>query len=169
MGTDLENALADQHLVEKFLYQEAELLDNFKLIDWLDLLSPDIDYRIPTRTTRLGEDTEQEFSSDTFFMVETYESLKVRMERFGLGGWSEFPPSRTRRHVTNIRVTRIDGETLRVKSNLLCYWARDMDHEIISCERQDTLTGELGLLKLQTRRVLLDHVSLPVPSLTLAL
>ncbi|MBP1154058.1 MULTISPECIES: hypothetical protein [unclassified Paenibacillus] len=30
-----------------FLHQEAELMDNAQLFQWLDGLTPDIDYRIP--------------------------------------------------------------------------------------------------------------------------
>ena len=37
--------------VEQLLFYEAELLDNFKLLDWTKLLAPDIEYRIPIRSS----------------------------------------------------------------------------------------------------------------------
>ena len=39
--------------VEQFYYTEAELLDEGRFTDWLDLLDDDLDYWMPTRTNRL--------------------------------------------------------------------------------------------------------------------
>ena len=39
--------------VEQFYYTEAELLDDGRFTDWLDLLADDLDYWMPTRTNRL--------------------------------------------------------------------------------------------------------------------
>ena len=38
--------------VTGFLYHEAELLDTNRFADWLALLTPDIEYRMPVRTTQ---------------------------------------------------------------------------------------------------------------------
>jgi 3-phenylpropionate/cinnamic acid dioxygenase small subunit len=38
-----------RHRVEDFLYLEAELLDDRKLRDWLDLLADDVRYWMPLR------------------------------------------------------------------------------------------------------------------------
>ena len=39
--------------VEQFYFHEAELLDDGRYADWLDLLADDLDYWMPTRTNRL--------------------------------------------------------------------------------------------------------------------
>jgi hypothetical protein len=70
--------------------QEAELLDGFKLLEWLLLLDRDIDYRIAIRSTRPQDELDKSFSATTFHMIEHFGSLEARMKRFGGGGWSEF-------------------------------------------------------------------------------
>src|SRR3954462_15220507 len=39
--------------VEQLYYQEAELLDDGRYADWLEMLADDLDYWMPTRTNRL--------------------------------------------------------------------------------------------------------------------
>lgn len=166
---DLGPRILDQYSAEQFLFQEAELLDNFKLLDWLSLLDREIDYRIPIRSTRPQEEFDKSFSATTFHMIEHFGSLEARMKRFGAGGWSEFPPSRTRRNLSNIRVGRAAADTLLVKSNLLYFWARDEQHVIVSAERHDQLRETAGTLKLARRVVLVDHTTLPLPNLSVVL
>lgn len=161
--------LQDRLRVELFLFKEAEFLDDFKLLEWLTLLTDDIDYRIPIRTTRAQDDLARSFSADAFHMVEHFGSLEARMKRFGAGGWSEFPPSRARRHVNNIRVHRTAADRLSVKSNLLYFWARDLEQVIVSAERHDEIADRDGALKLARRTVFLDHTSLPLPNLSIML
>jgi 3-phenylpropionate/cinnamic acid dioxygenase small subunit len=166
---DVLSDMRDQYGAEQFLFQEAELLDGFKLLEWLLLLDRDIDYRIPIRSTRPQDELDKSFSTTTFHMIEHFGSLEARMKRFGAGGWSEFPPSRTRRNVTNIRVERSAEDRLTVKSNLLYYWARDDQHVIVSAERHDELREHGSMLKLVRRVVLLDHTTLPLPNLSIVL
>src|SRR6201984_2727245 len=39
--------------VDQFYYEEAELLDDGRFAEWLELLADDLDYWMPTRTNRL--------------------------------------------------------------------------------------------------------------------
>ena len=39
--------MQDQHAVEQFLYQQAELLDTKRWQDWIDLFTPDGIYWMP--------------------------------------------------------------------------------------------------------------------------
>ena len=166
---NISSQIRDQFCAEQFLFQEAELLDDFKLLDWLLLLDRAIDYRIPIRCTRSQDELDKAFSATTFHMIEHFGSLEARMKRFGAGGWSEFPPSRTRRNVSNIRVDRRAADRLSVKSNLLYYWARDEESVIVSAERHDELLEHDGALKLARRVVFVDHTTLPLPNLSVVL
>ena len=168
-GDDILSDMRDQHGAAQFLFQEAELLDGFKLLEWLLLLDRDIDYRIPNRSARPQDELDKSFSTTTFHMIEHFGSLEARMRRFGAGGWSEFPPSRTRRNVTNIRVNRHTQDRLSVKSNLLYYWARDEQQVIVSAERHDELLERDNGLKLARRIVFVDHTTLPLPNLSVVL
>jgi 3-phenylpropionate/cinnamic acid dioxygenase small subunit len=166
---DMSSRIRDRLRAEQFLFHEAELLDNFRLLDWLALLDRDIDYRIPIRSTRPQDELDRSFSATTFHMIEHFGSLEARMKRFGAGGWSEFPPSRTRRHVSNVRVDRHAPDRLSVKSNLLYFWSRDAEQVIVSAERHDELVERDDAVKLAGRVVYLDHTTLPLPNLSIVL
>lgn len=156
--------------VEEFLYREAELLDAGRYQEWLDLLSPDIDYRIPTRITRERTALDHQFSDTSFHMIEDRGSLETRVARFDTEfAWSENPPSRTRRFVSNVRLGGYDSP-LEVRSNLLFFWAREkMDQVILSGERHDLIRVEPDGMKLAQRAVFLDHTTLPIPNLAVFL
>jgi 3-phenylpropionate/cinnamic acid dioxygenase small subunit len=166
---NISSRIQDQFCAEQFLFQEAELLDGFRLLDWLLLLDRTIDYRIPVRCTRSQDELDKAFSARSFHMIEHFGSLEARMKRFGAGGWSEFPPSRTRRNVSNVRVDRSATDRLSVKSNLLYYWGRDEENIIVSAERHDELREHDGALKLARRVVFIDHTTLPLPNLSVVL
>jgi len=52
MARAADRAAALHRECEAFLYREAELLDSGELHAWFDLLTTDIDYRVPVRVTR---------------------------------------------------------------------------------------------------------------------
>ncbi|MCI0800050.1 MAG: 3-phenylpropionate dioxygenase, partial [Chloroflexi bacterium] len=50
--------------IEQFLYHEAEILDNRRFADWLDLLEEDIRYWMPiSRNVKFGE-SEREYTRE---------------------------------------------------------------------------------------------------------
>ena len=151
-----------------FLVDEAEALDQNRLDDWLAMLHPEIDYRAPIRVTRertkgLG------FSEQGYHFFENHDSLTTRIDRLATDyAWAEDPPSRTRRFVSNFRVSSLQGtDDLRVRSNLLVYRERlDETHQqFIVGEREDDLREVDGELRLVRRLVLLDHSILMTPNL----
>ena len=94
---------------------------------------------MPVRTAVDELDLGCSFSSRAFHMIEDYGSLNARMKRLVSGSaWAEKPPSRVRRHISNIRVAPADEDTVKARSYLLFTWARD--------EQQYTLSGERVLL-----------------------
>lgn len=155
----------------RFLNLEAELLDDRKLHAWLNLLAPDIDYRVPTRVTRERATTLSEFSAHSFHLIDDFASLAARVARFDTEfAWSEDPPSRTRRIVSNVRVRPGNASEHHVKSNFLLFRARgDAPPQILAGERRDSLREVGGQLKLARRFVLLDHTSLPMENLAVFL
>jgi 3-phenylpropionate/cinnamic acid dioxygenase small subunit len=156
--------------VERFLYYEAELLDAYDLLSWLKLVTADIDYRMPVRTAVDELDLDQSYSNQAYHMIEDYGSLNARMTRLVSGSaWAEKPPSRVRRHISNIRVAPADEDTVKARSYLLFTWARDEQQYTLSGERQDVLRVIEGRLYLARRLVLLDHASIPIPNLSVVL
>ena len=144
-------------LAEAFLYREAELLDRWQFDEWLQLLSPSIEYRIPVRTTRRKKDGHG-FSDKAFLMDEDIGSLRLRVKRIGSDyAWSENPRTRTRRMIANPRITQVP-QGLEVTTNIAVYCHRgDEPHPIVfTGERQDLLETTPAGLRLRRRLVLLD-------------
>ena len=133
--------------VEQFYYTEAELLDEGRFTDWLDLLDDDLDYWMPTRTNRLRRQQALSISArgEAAFYDETKESLAWRIRRFDSGmAWAEDPPSRTRHLVTNVVVHHLDssegtGSELAARSAFLVYRNRLEREENVFAGRRTCL------------------------------
>lgn len=160
----------------RFLHNEAELLDNREFRAWLETLSPEIDYRVPVRTTRENKDGDG-FSTTAFFLEEDFDSLKARAVRLQSDyAWSENPATRTRRLVTNVRVKPVDGdatgrERIGIYSNMAvyCYRGDRATPVELTCERRDVLRQLSGTWKLARRLVRLDATVLGMESLSIFL
>ncbi|MFF0543195.1 3-phenylpropionate/cinnamic acid dioxygenase subunit beta [Nocardia thailandica] len=160
----------DTHFeVEQFYYREAELLDENRFTDWLELLADDLEYWMPTRTNRLRRQQALSISArgDAAYYDETRESLAWRIRRFDSGmAWAEDPPSRTRHLVTNVVAHHVDSgdhpgfevEDLLVRSAFLVYRNRlEREENVFAGQRTDILRRtETGLL-LARRTILLDQ------------
>jgi 3-phenylpropionate/cinnamic acid dioxygenase small subunit len=155
-----------------FLNLEAELLDDNRIRDWFALIAEDIDYRVPIRVTR-ERFAGPGFSSEGYHMLEDHGSLETRVLRLETEyAWAEDPPSRTRRMVSNIRVTPGEpSDELNAKSNLMVYRGRydASAHQLIVGERQDILRRTDDGLKLRKRLVLLDQSTLGTHNLAIFL
>ena len=158
--------------VRDFLLLEAEFLDDRRFRDWLNLLAPEIDYRMPVRVTR-AEGGSTEFSADSYHFIENRHRLELRVERLETGAaWAENPPSRTRHFISNIRVAAGGraGE-VQAKSNLLLYRTRGNapTHDLLSAERRDLLRLVEDGWKLTQRTILLDQTTLATHNLSVFL
>ena len=168
--------------VEQFLYREARLLDSRRFSEWLELLTDDIRYWMPTRSNRYPANSkaisildgsryeEQEVSGDDQLpiMEETKDSLERRVARLDTGmAWAEDPPSRTRHIITNIEVEPADPTAifavnrpneLRVYSNFVMYRSRgETDQDFYIGSREDVLRREAGQLRISSRKIVLDQ------------
>lgn len=163
---------ADRELhfeVEQFYFQEAELLDDGRFADWLDLLADDLDYWMPCRTNRLRRQQALSIAArgEAAYYDETKESLAWRVRRFDSGmAWAEDPPSRTRHLVTNVVVQHADpGEhdgssaaDLEVRSAFLVYRNRlEREENVFAGRRTDLLRFTASGLQVARRVILLDQ------------
>ncbi|AFK20974.1 3-phenylpropionate/cinnamic acid dioxygenase subunit beta (plasmid) [Haloferax mediterranei ATCC 33500] len=154
---------------EEFLFDEAERLDDGKLHEWLELLTDDVEYRVPRRVTRERGSEQSSFSEDGFLYREDMGTLTTRVERYDREyAWAENPPSRTRRFVSNVRVHDESDDEIRVKSNLLLYRNQGdtTEHDLLVGEREDQLRRVDGALKLARRTVYLDQTILATRNLS---
>jgi 3-phenylpropionate/cinnamic acid dioxygenase small subunit len=153
-----------QHEVEQFLYEEADLLDERDFHTWLELLTDDVDYWMPIRSTRAKGDEANEFAprGKGAFFDENRQFLEERVRKLDTGfSWAEDPPSRTRHVVSNVRIVEQTGSELKIRCNFMLYRSRLANTEDLWVgRREDTLRRVDGALKLARRHIFLDQVSL---------
>ncbi len=158
--------------VEDFFYLEAELLDDRKLREWLDLFTDDARYWMPLRHNPFERpaDLKEELSKpgEGYYFDDDKKSLKIRVERvYAKNAWAEMPPSRTRHFVSNVRVKRDDGSELEVHSNFLVYRTRmETDQDMFVGERQDLLRRVDGSFKIARRTIILDQAVLAAKNIS---
>ncbi len=155
--SELDQFLLDRR-VEQFLYEEAALLDQREQKEWLSLLDKDIEYKAPLRITR--EHVNDSFSRSSYYFDEDYGSLEARVQRFESEyAWSERPPSRTRRFVTNVRTSERDDGTVEAKSYLLLYYGQgdSESYTFLAGRREDVLHPDSNTFTIAKRHVFLDH------------
>jgi 3-phenylpropionate/cinnamic acid dioxygenase small subunit len=148
------------HAAHEFLVIEADLLDQRRYEEWLDMLTEDIVYRMPVRVTKSSSLEGSVLDGMDHFNEDRY-SLRRRVERFATEhAWTEDPPSRTRHFVSNVRCYPGEGddETV-VKSHLLLFRSR-LDvrpPDFVVGERTDLLRLVDGRLLLARRDFLVDE------------
>ena len=101
--------------VEDFLYGEAALLDAWKLDEWLALLTEDATYRVPS-----NDRPDADPRGTLFTIADDIARIRARVTRLNdRNAHAEFPPSRTRRLITNVRI--VERNPLRVEANFVVY------------------------------------------------
>ena len=164
-----------RHRIEDFYYLEAELLDDRKLRQWLDLLADDIRYWMPIRhnTLERPENIGDELSKpgEGFYFDDDKKGLKIRVERaYARNAWAEMPPSRTRHLITNIRIKKDNGNEIEVHSNFIVYRTRlETDQDMFVGERQDVLRRIDGGFKIVKRTIILDQAVLMAKNISVFL
>lgn len=159
----------DHVAVQLFMVTEAELLDLWDLTAWLQLLAPEISYTMPVQTTRRRQDPPSA-PHGSFHYDDDRFTIELRVKRLleSNTAWSENPPSRTRRFVSNLRVRRTDDGALHAWTNLLLNRSRgDREtYEVISAERHDQFArGADGALQLCAREIVVDQTRLGMANL----
>jgi p-cumate 2,3-dioxygenase beta subunit len=109
---------ATREQVEDFMFLEAELLDEWKLREWLGLFTSDGRYCVP------ATDVAPDASPDTslFYVADDRFRLEQRVERLlKRTAHAEFPKSKTRHFVSNVRIRGRSGDELDVGAAVLTY------------------------------------------------
>jgi p-cumate 2,3-dioxygenase beta subunit len=104
--------------VEDFMFFEAELLDEWRLKEWLDLFTNDACYYVP------ATDVAADASPDTslFYVADDRFRLEQRVERLlKRTAHAEFPRSKTRHIVSNVRIRTRTADELNVGAGVLTF------------------------------------------------
>lgn len=158
----------------QFLTWEAALLDEQRYAEWFELMAPDVAYRMPVRAT-LARGAERGPGGSMAHFDEDHYTLSKRVERLlSDRAWTEDPPSRTRRFVTNVRVYPGPGaHEYDVHSYLLLFRSR-LDvrpPEWVSAARRDVLRRDDAAagFKLARRDITVDEAVLRTQNLAVFL
>jgi p-cumate 2,3-dioxygenase beta subunit len=143
--------------VEDFLYHEAALLDAWRLDEWLALLTDDAVYRVPS-----NDSPDSEPKSALFTIADDIHRIRARVTRLkDPEAHAEFPPSRTRRLISNVRILEIDKLLIKAEANFIVTRFRrdDAPRQYIGRYRYG-LKVEKGGLRIASREAFLDAAEL---------
>ena len=138
--------------VEDFLFREAELLDDWRLDDWVALFTEDSRYVVPTTDLPEGDPRR-----DLVFIDDDITRLRARAVRLNSRhAHREYPWSRTRRFVSNVRVAETGDGELSVTANVMVYRFRSGEGAPYVGSVHYTLRRDGENLKIAYRRAVLD-------------
>jgi p-cumate 2,3-dioxygenase subunit beta len=142
--------------VAQFLYDEAALLDEWRLDEWLALFHPTVaEYVIPS-----PEDLSDDPATTLHLVNDSRTTLAGRVGRLkSKHAHAESPRSRTRRQISNVRVWQGPGDLFsrsvfdvtRVRGGVVDRYVGVFEHQLLPNDDADIpwLIGR--------RRVLIDH------------
>ena len=164
-------AVLTLHAVQDFLYREAELLDERRYEEWLDLFTDDAHYFMPMRRNVPHDEREREFTragEDVNWFDEGKDTLTRRVKQILTGiHWAEQPPSRICHMVANVQVVATSPAEVGVKSRFLIYRNRvETETDVLVGKREDVLRRVNGGFKIARRKIVLDQSVLLAKNLT---
>lgn len=146
------NAPTLRELVEDFLFREAALLDDWRLDDWVSLFTEDARYIVPTTDLPDGDPRR-----DLVFIDDDIVRLRARAVRLNSRhAHREYPWSRTRRFVSNVRVEEKNESELTVKANVMVYRFRSGEGAPYVGSVDYVLRRDGDHFKIAHRRAVLD-------------
>lgn len=149
--------------IEDFLFYEAELLDSWRLEEWLALLTEDAAYYVPP-----NDRPDADHRTTLFTIADDSVRLRERVRRvLDPNCHAEFPRSRTRRLITNVRIVASERDLVTVTANVVCYRFRrnEQIHAYIGSSRhilkREGGTGTGGTrtgasFRIKERRIIID-------------
>lgn len=153
-------ALEIKDEITNLLYQEAYYLDNRMYKEWLDLLSDEIEYKMPLRETVEGVEIDN-VSADSAFYEETKASLRTRVLRlYTKSAWVENPATRQRHFISNVMIEPGEYKNeYRVRSYFLFKRSRGSttDIEEMFGQRNDIVKRVNGDWKVTSRTIIPDQ------------
>jgi 3-phenylpropionate/cinnamic acid dioxygenase small subunit len=167
----MKNGLAYLELkqeIEEFLYHEADLLDQRKFREWLDLLAEDLVYFMPIRrNVKFGEHEEREntrqgegiswFDEDKWTVTKRVEQILTGVH------YAEEPLSRVTHMVSNIRLLDIKPNEahpaeVTVGCRFLVYQSRvEYENYTFIGRRTDTLRRHGDTWLIARRELILEQ------------
>jgi 3-phenylpropionate/cinnamic acid dioxygenase small subunit len=166
---ELRDLVAD---VSDFLFREADLLDERRYAEWLDLLAEDYRYSVPLRMnvpfSDVARNETTKIGTEVCWFDEPKTTVENRVTQLLTGvHWAEEPVSRVSHLVTNVRLTQVALPEVEVSSRFLVYRNRVSDEtDILVGRRTDVLRQDGTDWKIARRVLLLDQSVLMAKNLS---
>jgi 3-phenylpropionate/cinnamic acid dioxygenase small subunit len=163
-------ALLLQREVEALFTREAELLDDRRFTEWLDLFTEDARYWMPMARNVPYNQPEREYTrerADANWFDEGKDDLQKRVQQIQGGDhWAEEPRSRTTHVVSNVNIAEAQGNELTVHSRFVVYQNRlESEINFFMGKRVDVLRRS-ATLQVAHRTIYLDQNVLLAKALT---
>ena len=138
---------------EDVLFKEAALLDEWRLEEWLQMLTDDAAYYVPPNDHPDGDHL-----TTLFILADDIVRIRERVKRLmSPECHAEYPHSRTRRMISNVRIVEASGDLVTVAANFVCHRFRRYERvrEYVGSYRY--VLKRIGSdLKIKERRVVID-------------
>lgn len=152
-------AYADHELraeVESFLFDEAELLDSWRLNEWVELFTEDAISHVPAL-----DDPNRDPAQSVFLVADDLTRIRSRVRQLiGDSAWAENPRSQTRRFITNVRVTAADETKVAATANFIVHRCRMERISTFAGQYQYKLIRHKGSFKIAERKAILAQDTL---------
>lgn len=143
--------------VEDLLYLEADLLDAWKLKDWLALYTEDAEYEVPSADLPGDADP----ATSLFYIADDRFRLGERVVRLNKKTmWSEYPRSKTRHLVTNVRLMGSENGELKARAAFAVYRTKWGNTDIYVGSYEYLLRETQEGLRIRKKRSILELDSL---------
>jgi p-cumate 2,3-dioxygenase subunit beta len=139
--------------VEDFLFLEAALLDAWQLEQWLTLFEEGASYWVPPA----GATDDVTPDTTLFYVADDWFRLTERVKRLGKKtAHVEFPKSKCRHLVTNVRLLDGDDSEFTATSNFVTYRTKAGDTETYLGHHIYRLTLNSGEIRIKHKTSYLD-------------
>lgn len=157
--------------IENFFYEEADLLDQRRFDDWVQLFTDDARYWMPIRRNVPSEELELENTAErkeVSWFDEGKRTLVDRVKQLQTGAhWAEEPFSRVAHLVCNVRLVDVREHEVRTRCRILVHRNRMEDEESLFVgQRIDTVRLVDGSWRIARREIIVDQSILLAKNLT---
>lgn len=142
---------------EDFLYNEAALLDEWRMDEWFALFLEDAVYEVPCA----GAPDSVDSSEDLFYIADNYFRLRHRVARMNkVTHHSEFPHSAVTRMIGNVRILGADERGVSVGCTFVTHRSKNDVLSVYCGHHRYVLRSVEGLIRIVSKRTFLDLNSL---------
>jgi p-cumate 2,3-dioxygenase beta subunit len=138
--------------VEEFLFHEADLLDDWKLAEWAALFTDDAQYLVPPT-----DDPDADPTKTLFLIYDDRHRLGERAKRLlKKTAHAEFPHSRTRHLISNVRVAPGANGAVRATCNFLVTRSKNGVNDLYPGHSLYELVPTESSFRIRLKRAVLD-------------